>query len=325
MKYRHITQEERYLIAKLYKDGFSYTEIGNELNRHKSTIKREIERNKGKRGYRPKQAHAFACIRQNLKERAVKLKDELLEIVKRFLKKYWSPEQISIYLEKEGYETVSPLTRYRYLSWDKDRGGVMSQFLRRSNRKRKKRDGSTNSAGDRPNRVSIADRPAIVEAKTRIGDWEIDTVIGPRQKGVLLTIVERYTQFTLMAECASKKGSDVTAKIKELLIPYKDQVYTITADNGKEFSAHELFGDVLDAEVYFCNPYCSWERGLNENTNGLIRQFFPQKRSLKNRKEKELIKVINYLNYRPRKTLGGSMPAELFLNQKITLDVALAM
>ena len=256
MKYRQITQEERYLMAKLDKDGFSYTEIGNELNRHKSTIKREIERNKGKRGSRPKQAPAFASIRQNLKERAVKLNDELLERVKRFWNKYWSPEQISIYLEKEGYETVSPLTRYRYLSWDKDRGGVMSQFLRRSNRKRKKRDGSTNSAGDRPNRVSIADRPAIVEAKTRIGDWEIDTVIGPRQKGVLLTIVERYTQFTLMAECASKKASDVTAKIKELLIPYKDQVYTITADNGKEFSAHELFGEVLDAEVYFCNPYC---------------------------------------------------------------------
>ena len=104
--------------------------------------------------------------------------------------------------------------------------------------------------------TGLADRPAIVEAKTRIGDWEIDTVIGPRHKGVLLTIVERYTQFTLMAECASKKASDVTAKIKELLIPSQDKVYTITADNGKEFSAHERFGDVLDAEVYFCNPYC---------------------------------------------------------------------
>ena len=145
----------------------------------------------------------------------------------------------------------------------------MYKFLRRSNRKRKKRYGSTNSAGYIPMRV-------IVEGITRIGYWEIDTVIGPRHIVVLLTIVERYTQFTLMAECASKKASDVTAKI-----------------NGKEFSAHELFGDVLDAEVYFCNPYCSWERGLNENTNGLIRQFFPKKRSLKNIKEKELIKVMN--------------------------------
>jgi transposase, IS30 family len=325
MKYRHITQAERYLIAKLYKDGLSYTEIGSAINRHKSSIKREIERNKGRRGYRPKQAQMYAEIRQNLKERAVKLKGELLRIIKRFLKKYWSPEQITLYLEREGLEPVAPLTIYRYIAWDKYTGGKLFKFLRRSNRKRKKRYGSTNSAGYIPNRVSIDDRPTIVDSKSRIGDWEIDTVIGPHHKGVLLTIVERYTQFTLIAKCASKKASDITEKVKELLLPFKDKVHTITADNGKEFSGHELFGEALNADVYFCHPYCSWERGLNENTNGLIRQFFPKKRALKNIKEKELVKVMNYLNYRPRKTLGGIMPAELFLNQHISLDVALAM
>ena len=241
------------------------------------------------------------------------------------MRKYWSPEQISATLLELHSISLSPLSIYRYIALNRSKGGTLWKFLRQANRKRRKKYGSTNSQGYIPNRVSIEKRPKIVDKKSRIGDWELDTVIGSHHKGVLLTLVERRSNFTLIGKCKDKTASSITSKIIELLKPHENKVKTLTLDNGKEFASHEVFSEKLGARSYFAHPYSSWERGLNENTNGLIRQFFPKGKSLKNIKEKTIRKVVTLLNYRPRKKLGFKMPIEIFTKRTINKNVALGM
>jgi len=167
--------------------------------------------------------------------------------------------------------------------------------------------------------VSIDDRPSVVDDKSRIGDWEIDTVIGKGHSGALVTIVERVTNFTVSAQVNSKSAADVTHATIELLRPFKDVVHTITADNGKEFSYHEKISAALCAEVYFAHPYSSWERGLNENTNGLLRQYFPKDTDLKKVTHSEVRRAVNRLNSRPRKGLDFKTPGRLMSDHRAAL------
>jgi len=197
--------------------------------------------------------------------------------------------------------------------------------LRQANCRRRKKYGSLNSCGYIPNRVSIEERPDIVDLKTRVGDWELDTMIGSNHKGVLLTIVERKSKFTLISKCKDKSADTVTSSIVPLLKPYKNLVKTLTIDNGKEFAGHEIFSKKLSAPAFFAHPYSSWERGLNENTNGLIRPFFPKGQSLKMISKKSIKRVMDLLNYRPRKTLDFKMPVEILHKQIINKKIALAM
>ena len=282
MSYKQITEVERYLIKGYLDEGLSRYQIAKKVKKHPTTIYREINRNSGARGYRPKQANNYAENRKILKVKAHKMTPGAKKYIRRFLRKFWSPEQISATLLELFSLSLSPLTIYRYIAMNKIFGGRLWKYLRQANRKRRKKYGSLNSKGYIPNRISIEKRPKIVDKKSRIGDWELDTMIGSHHKGVLLTLVERRSNFTLIGKCKDKKAETITSKIIELLRLHKAKVKTLTLDNGKEFAAHELFSEKLGARAFFAHPYSSWERGLNENTNGLIRQFFPKGKSLKN-------------------------------------------
>ena len=193
----------------------------------------------------------------------------------------------------------------------------------RCQKQRRKRHGAYDRRGVIRNRVSIDERPAVVGKRSRLGDWEGDTVIGKGHRGALVTLVERKSLYTVIGAVCRKTAKAVRAVIVAGLTPYKDQVHTMTYDNGKEISEHEKIAKDLGAKIYFAHPYTSWERGVNENTNGLIRQYFPKGRELTAVKKVEIEHAMNRLNHRPRKTLGFRTPYEVFFNTKTTLTVAL--
>ena len=188
-------------------------------------------------------------------------------------------------------------------------------FYTHKTKKYNKRSGIYNSRGEIANRVSIHRRPSIVDKKLRVGDWEIDLIIGKYHKGSIVTIVDRKSKFTLMRKLPSKEAIGVTNAIIELLYPIKKLTHTITSDNGKEFSLHEEITASLNTDFYFCDPYSSWQRGLNENTNGLIRRYIPKKTDFDTVSDKEIMMIQNKLNNRPRKTLGYKTPSEIFYKE----------
>ena len=310
--YTQLTQDQRYHIYAFLKAGFSQSAIAFEIGVHKSTISRELNRNRGKKGYRPKQAHVKAVTRRHQAVKHKKMKAQLIAIIDDLIRKDFSPEQVTGFLNRNHRINISHETIYQHILADKSTGGTLYHHLRRSNRKRKKRYGSYNQRGQIPDRVSIDNRPEIVDAKDRIGDWEIDTVIGKNHKGALLTVVERKTKFTLIKALPNRESEAVANAIIDLLSPYRKKVFTITSDNGKEFSQHHRISYHLKAKIYFAHPYHAWERGLIENTNGLIRQYFPKKTCLKSISDEKVNFVMDRLNNRPRKTLDFATPNELF-------------
>jgi IS30 family transposase len=312
-KYTQLTLEQRYQIYAFYKAGFSKSYIASEIGVHKSTISREMNRNQGKKGYRPKQAHFFSIERSKNANKFVKMTPEVIGLIEGFLQQDFSPEQISGYLARKHHIQISHETIYQYVFADKARGGNLYLHLRRSHKKRKKRYGSYNHRGRIKGRISIDKRPSIVDTKKRIGDWEIDTIIGKRHKGVLLSIVERKSKFTLIRKIPKKQADLVVQATVDLMNPYIEKVLTITADNGQEFAHHKDIKEQLKTNVYFAHPYHAWERGLNENTNGLIRQYFPKGMDFQTITNQKVEMVMNRLNNRPRKTLGFKSPNEVFL------------
>lgn len=312
MKYHQITQEERYQIYALKKEGLSQTAIAKNLSRDKGTISRELKRNKGLKGYRPKQAERMAKDREKRKPKRKRLNEKNTGYIKEKIKQYWSPEQISGRMVLDGFGSISHETIYQYLLEDKKDGGELYKYLRHKNKPYKKRYGSSDKRGEIPNKRSIEDRPSIVEEKNRIGDWEIDLIIGKNHKQALVTVVDRKSKFTLIQKVSSKKSEEVKNALISMMEIVKDNTLTITADNGKEFAKHEAIAKALDSDFYFCHPYSSWERGLNENTNGLIRQFFPKGSEFISITDEQVLAVQNNLNFRPRKTLGFKTPNEIF-------------
>ena len=312
MKYHQITQEERYQIYALKKEGLSQTAIAKNLSRDKGTISRELRRNKGLKGYRPKQAEEMAKDREKRKPKSKRLNEKNTGYIKEKIKLYWSPEQISGRMVLDGFGSISHETIYQYLLEDKKDGGELYKYLRHKNKPYRKRYGSSDKRGEIPNKRSIEDRPSIVEEKNRIGDWEIDLIIGKNHKQALVTVVDRKSNFTLIQKVSSKKSEEVKNALISMMEIVKDNTLTITADNGKEFAKHEAIAKALDSDFYFCHPYSSWERGLNENTNGLIRQFFPKGCEFISITDEQVLAVQNNLNFRPRKTLGFKTPNEIF-------------
>jgi len=323
MKYQQITREERYQIYALKKEGLSQTAIAKNLSRDKGTISRELKRNKGLKGYCPKQADEMAKAREKKKPKKRRLNEQIIDYIKEKIKLYWSPEQISGRMVLEGYNAISHETIYQYLLRDKKSGGELYKYLRHKNKSYRKRYGSSDKRGEIPNKRSIEDRPSIVEEKNRIGDWEIDLIIGKNHKQALVTIVDRKSKFTLIQKISSKKSEEVKAALISMMESVKGNILTITSDNGKEFTKHEEVAKALDADFYFCHPYSSWERGLNENTNGLIRQFFPKGSEFISITDEQVLAVQNNLNFRPRKTLGFKTPNEIF-HATITVNSKLA-
>ncbi len=320
MRYKQLTQEERYQIYAYLKAGWNQTEIAMELKRHKSTISREIARNSGFRGYRSQQAQRLTEERRYAKC-SYRIAPSVWTDVKKRLKEDWSPEQISLWLKSQCGVSISHEWIYQHILQDKKQGGTLYRHLR-CQKQRRKRYGSYSRRGQLVDRVSIDQRPAIVDSRSRIGDWELDTVIGKNHKQAIVSLTERKSRFTLIQKVKRKTAECVTNAIINLLAPISDQVHTLTSDNGKEFADHKMIADKLNATFYFAHPYASWERGLNENTNGLIRQYFPKKRDFKTITQKEINRVMDKLNNRPRKCLGIKTPNQVFLG--INPSVALA-
>ena len=319
--YTQLTREQRYQIQALLKTNQTQSQIAIVVRVHKATISRELRRNRGGRGYRPHQAHCRAQARQGSKRRP-RLTRTMWQQVEALVRQAWSPEQIHGRLQREHGQTISHEWIYQYIYQDKRTGGDLYRSLR-CQKRRRKRYGTYSRRGRIPNQVSIDVRPAVVNTRQRLGDWEGDTVIGKGHSGVLVTLVERKSKYTVLQGIPHKTAAAVRKAVDEGLQPYKSHVRTITYDNGREFSDHAGMAQDLDAQIYFAHPYASWERGVNENTNGLIRQFFPKGRNLTHVTEAELQVVRDRLNHRPRKTLGYQTPHEVFFATTSLLTVAL--
>lgn len=304
MNYTHITQEERYQIYALKKAGMNQTKIAEILGRSASTISRELRRNRGLRGYRPHQAHVKSLERRAVNARRIDA--DTWELVREKLQEEWSPEQIS------GQFAISHETVYLHVYADKRNGGVLWKRLR-CQKQRKKRYGKIDHRGIIPHRLSIDDRPCIVETRQRVGDWEADTIIGKRHQMALVSLVERKSGLTLIQRVRRKTAEEVSDAMIQLMQPLKDHVMTITSDNGREFAGHEAVANALSADFYFAHPYASWERGTNENTNGLIRQYFPKDRDFRTITDEEINTAMRRLNHRPRKRHGFKSPHQVFL------------
>jgi IS30 family transposase len=314
-KYSQLTEAQRYQIEALKKAEKDQKAIATIIGVSASTISRELKRNSGQRGYRPKQAHSKALSRRREAGKALKMTVHTVALIEANIRLAWSPEQVSGWLKDNQGMAISHERIYQHIWTDKRHGGTLYKHLRHSNKKRKKQYGSKDKRGQIRNRISIDERPDVVAQKTRIGDWEIDTVIGKNHQGALVTIVDRVSKFTLIKRVASKQAEVVTEATIFLLKPYLDKTLTITADNGKEFAGHEKMKQQLNADVYFAHPYHSWERGLNENTNGLIRQYFTKGSSFENITADEVEAVMHRLNHRPRKTLHYKTPHAVFFGQ----------
>ena len=271
--YTQLTQVQRYQIYALHKALKSQQTIAEVIGVHPSTISRELRRNKGLKGYRPKQADQLSQARRALPRPRIQ-PEHWLE-VERLLKLYWSPEQISNRLYEEQGFRISHEWIYQYVYRDKRSGGRLYRYLR-CQKRRKKRYGKHDRRGIIPNQTMIDERPNEANERSRIGDWEGDTIVGKNHKGVLISLVDRKSRYTVLGHSASKRKGPVADDIIDRMTPFRKACKTITYDNGREFSDHERIGVALNADMYFAHPYASWERGTNENTNGLVRQFFPK-------------------------------------------------
>jgi len=316
MKYTQLTLSKRYHISTLNKQGFSKKEIAREVGVHPSTISRELRRNSDEiRGYDAEFAQVQAIKRERQKAKRNSLTKQIEKYIRSKLKQDWSPEQISGRMKLDIGVSVVHETIYRYIYANKSNGGRLYKYLRHKNKKYHSRSNTNHARGTIIERTMIDKRPKIVEKKSRIGDFEIDTVIGKNHKGALVTVVDRKSKFVLMKNVPNKEANVVTAALIEMLQPVKNITHTITSDNGKEFAYHKQISAALDADFYFANPYHSWERGLNEHTNGLIRQYLPKKSSFLNLSKEEIITIQNRLNHRPRKVLGYKTPFEVFMKE----------
>jgi transposase, IS30 family len=315
--YKQLIREQRYQISGLKKAGLNQSQIADELVVHKSTISREFRRNKGRRGWHPKQAQELRDERR--KNCANAQRHSLLEWteVERLIRQDMSPEQASQRLALEGGLQISHESIYLHIYADKRRGGDLCRHLRCQKPRRKRYASGQERRGTIKNRVGIDERPVIVEQKSRIGDWEGDTVIGKNHRGALVTLAERKSRYILAAQVPDKHASGVTAAVTRLLRPHRGKCYTMTFDNGKEFAEHETIAAELDADVYFAHPYHSWERGLNENSNGLLRQYFPKGMELVEVTQEQVQWAVDRLNHRPRKVLGFRTPFEVFFGETV--------
>ena len=320
--YHHVTREQRSQIFALKAIDTTQNKIAEIIGVSASTVSREIKRNRGKRGYRYKQADKIAQERRSqISQAPKKLTPALIGKIEEKLALDWSPEQIAGRLKLEKC-IISHEAIYEYIRKDKKRGGLLYKQLRRKGKKYNKRVTGKAGRGFIPNRVDIENRPVVVEEKSRIGDWEGDTIIGASQQGAIISYVDRCSKFTLLEIVQNRTAKLVEqASIKQFQA-HGLPVLSITYDNGKEFSNHEAIAKALNTACYFAKPYHSWERGLNEHTNGLVRQYLPKKTSFKEVTSALLQGIADKLNHRPRKCLKFLTPFE-FLQRELSKPKAI--
>jgi IS30 family transposase len=315
--YAHLTENQRHQISGLLKAKISRSEIARIIGCHKSTISREVRLNKGKRGYRPKQAHHAAQSRKA--KNSLRVTDFGWAYIDTLIRRKLSPEQVMGRLRLLGWYGVPSHERiYQHIYDDKKAGGTLHQHLRCQKSYRKRGQAGQDRRGQLKQRTDISERPIEADNRERLGDYEGDTVIGKGHKGVLVTLVDRRTRETKIKALPDRKAKRVTQTCIDLL--RHEQPLSITFDNGKEFAGHQIIAKALRTEIFFAKPYRSWERGTNENTNGLIRQFLPKSSVLDTISDEEIKAIEDNLNNRPRKTLGFLTPLEVkSTNQVVAL------
>ncbi|ELX8338862.1 IS30 family transposase [Pseudomonas aeruginosa] len=304
--YKHLSREERYQIYSLRLAKQTISEIARLLGRHRSTISRELGRGRGLRGYRAEQACSKASERAKKSRNARRVDAKVWADVSFYLGLQWSPEQIASKLE------VSHESVYLHVYANKAAGGQLHKNLRSQKPRRKRHLSGRDRRGQIPNRRPISERPEHIEQRRQVGHWEGDTVIGAAHKQAIVTLVERKSGFAVLAKVSNKTTDLVRRAIEIKLKPLCSRVKTLTVDNGKEFADHQAVDQALGIQTFFADPYCSWQRGSNENFNGLLRQYIPKKRRMETVSEEELTMIENRLNHRPRKRLGFKTPHEVF-------------
>lgn len=331
MSYHHFTPEERKALECLVRLGMSKAKIGETLKKDRGTIRRELKRNLDLDGtyqcemasvrYFDRRKRCYAKSKRKLGDQA------LLQRVQEALKKKWSPEQIAgrwrdVEYPKDPAKWISHETIYRYVRADKAAGGTLYRYLRRGHKRFNPKAKARCDMGRIQGRTSITERPAVVAERSRIGDWEGDTMyLGRQREQCLATLVERQTRFLKASFMPDSSAAAMNAAITRVLGPTPEKLRcTLTVDNGKEFAGFKGMEQTLGLQVYFAHPYRAWERALNENTNGLLRQYFPKKASLLNASEDELQKIVDELNDRPRKKLQYQTPRERFSKACDALD-----
>jgi len=321
--YHQLRHEERFYIWQALRDGKTQKHIAETLGRHPSTLCRELKRNTYAQCHFYTYHWAMQIVthrkhRAN-RQKSRKLTDERACLITELIRQYLSPEQVSGYLKQHHDIRLSHETIYRFIYRDATRKSQLKPFLRQGCRHRRKRYGSGARASCIPNRVSITERPHEVEKKDRLGDWECDTVMGKDRKSVLVTVVDRASLYTACSRVLSHSAHVVSQAIIRMLRPFQERVKTLTFDNGSEFVQHERIARALEATTYFAHPYSSWERGINENTNGLLRQFFPKQTNFREISWQQVKEAVDHLNNRPRKTRGYRTPNQLFNNHFVPL------
>lgn len=322
MNYHQLTENERYQIYSLKKAGLTQKQIADVLERSPSTISRELRRNCGLKGYRPAQAQRLSDNRRATAAKSIKITDEVWGWIEQLIRQELSPQQAVDYLKTHKNLSLHHETLYQLIYADKAAGGDLYKHLRVVSKPYRKRYGSYDRRGKIKNRVDIDERPAIVAQRSRIGDWEGDTIMGKGRQSALLTMVERKTLYTVIIRLTGKHADLLAQAAIAGMKTLKDRIKTITFDNGLEFSEHEKIAQALDADIYFAHPYASWERGINENTNGLIRQYFPKGTDFNLVSDEAIQHVMDRLNNRPRKTRDCRSPNELFKGLRVDLLAA---
>jgi transposase, IS30 family len=312
--YHQITSEERYTIAALRREGFNLSEIARRLGRHRSTLSREVRRNAARHdgAYRAHGAIERTSARRSRSRRNRRYSAGELAQVEELLRKKWSPEQISGRLRREGGLRISHETIYRHVWQDKLEGGDLYGCLRQATKLRRKRHNSYDRRGRLSGKRHISERPASVETRRRAGHWEIDTVVGGEAKDCVVTLVERKTGYAVIGKLADRSAGEMARRVTKLIRRHEHRFRTITSDNGTEFHDYAKIEGKTNVLFYFATPYHSWERGANENFNGLLRQYLPKRKSQAHLTQRACDALASRLNQRPRKRLGYRTPEECF-------------
>lgn len=314
MTYHQITSAERYIISELRTKGLSKARIAKALGRDRSTIGREIKRNASPYdgGYRPSVAIEHASGRRSRSRRNLHFTPGQMRLVEGRLRRQWSPEQISGRLRLLGRLSISHQTIYRHVWLDRRRGGDLFTHLRQAGKKRRKAYGGYDSRGRLAGKRHISERPKSIEARSRVGHWEVDTVAGSDDRHCVVTMVERKSKMTLIGRLSARTKEQASSRMKKLMRRHPGLFKTLTADNGTEFHDYKRIERGTGGIFYFATPYHAWERGLNENTNGLIRQYLPKRSTMVDLTQNGCNAIARKLNSRPRKSLGYRTPSEVF-------------
>ena len=311
-KYHHLTASKRGEIQALKAAGATLKQIADFIGCDTSTVCRELKRNGGKRSYNAERAEQLARQRKQRLHRRRKFKGDLVRLVREYLVRDWSPQQICGYLKTNTIYRISHETIYQAIRDDRNAGGTLYLHTRH---KLKHRSRCLVKNYTIPGRLDISERPKEADG-TRFGDWEGDLIVGPDNKGAILTLTERLTNYSIAAKLPEgKKAEAVAQKIVLCLLPYKKTLKTLTLDNGVEFSRHDIITKRLGIKCYFSRPYHSWEKGAVENYNGLLRQYIPKRRELESVTDKELKEYQYKINSRPRAKLNFQSPKFVFFRE----------